>query len=120
MMTLPLSSPLSHGAAVWATLMHLFAGHTTILLNKFDPVAAWNTIDRYKVQILFMTGDAMGRPLIETYEAGGFDGSSLAAVASSAAVFSETIKRKWMTTFPNVMFTDSIGASEVGSSALGC
>jgi acyl-CoA synthetase (AMP-forming)/AMP-acid ligase II len=118
LMTLPLS-PLSHGAAVWATLMHLFAGHTTVLMNKFDPVAAWNMIDRHKVQILFMTGDAMGRPLIETYEAGGIEGSSLVAVASSAAVFSETIKRKWMTTFPNVIFTDSIGASEVGSSGVG-
>ena len=118
MMTLPLS-PLSHGAAAWATLMHLFAGHTTILMNKFDPAVAWNTIDRHKVQILFMTGDAMGRPLIEAYEAGGFDGSSLVAVASSAAVFSETIKRRWIATFPNVMFTDSIGASEVGSSGVG-
>ncbi|WP_104183411.1 acyl-CoA synthetase [Mycobacterium avium] len=118
MMALPLS-PLSHGAAVWATWMHLFAGHTTILLNKFDPITAWNTIDRHTVQIVFMTGDAMGRPLIEAYEAGGFDGSSLVAVASSAAVFSETIKRKWMTTFPNVMFTDSVGATEVGSSGVG-
>ena len=118
MMTLPLS-PLSHGAAAWATLMHLFAGHATILMNKFDPTEAWNTIDHHKVQILFMTGDAMGRPLIEEYEAGGFDGSSLVAVASSAAVFSETIKRRWITTFPNVMFTDSIGASEVGSSGVG-
>ena len=118
MMTLPLS-PLSHGAAVWATLMHRFAGQTTILMNKFDPVAAWDTIHRHKVQVLFMTGDAMGRPLIEAYEAGGFDGSSLVAVASSAAVFSETIKRRWIAAFPNAMFTDSIGASEVGSSGVG-
>ena len=61
----------------------------------------------------------MGRPLIEAYETGGFDGSSLVAVTSSAAVFSETIKRRWIATFPNVMFTDSIGASEVGSSGVG-
>lgn len=118
MMTLPLS-PLSHGAAVWATLMHLFAGHATILMNKFDPVATWDTIDRHKVQVLFMTGDAMGRPLIEAYEAGDFDGSSLVAVASSAAIFSESIKRRWIATFPDAMFTDSIGASEVGSSGVG-
>ena len=38
-------------ATTWATLMHLFAGHTTILMNKFDPAAAWSTIDRHKVQI---------------------------------------------------------------------
>lgn len=118
MIAFPLS-PLSHGAAVWATLMHLFAGHTTILMRKFDPVAAWQTVDRHKVQIMFMTGDAMGRPLIEAYENGDYDGTSLVAVASSAAVFSESIKRKWMKTFPNTLFTDSIGASEVGSSGVG-
>ena len=43
MMSLPLS-PLSHGAAVWATLMHLFAGHTTILLNKFDASGVTPTV----------------------------------------------------------------------------
>ena len=58
--------------------------------------------------LIFMTGDAMARPLIEAYEKGGYDGSSLVAVASSAAIFSRPVKERWMKAFPNTFFTDSV------------
>jgi acyl-CoA synthetase (AMP-forming)/AMP-acid ligase II len=115
---LPLS-PLMHGGAQAALLMHLFAGMLTLLSPKFDPVEVWETIDREKVQLLFMTGDAMARPLIETYEKGDYDGSSLFAVASSAAIFSKPVKERWMAAFPNAVFTDSVGASETGFTGTG-
>lgn len=115
---LPLS-PLMHGGAQAALLMHLFAGVLTLLSPKFDPVEVWETVDREKVQLLFMTGDAMARPLIETYEKGGYDGSSLFAVASSAAIFSKPVKERWMAAFPDAVFTDSVGASETGFTGTG-
>ncbi len=118
MVTFPLS-PLMHGGAQAGLLMHLFAGHLTILEPKFDPVRTWEIIDREKVQLIFMTGDAMARPLIEAYEAGGFDGSSLFAISSSAAIFSPPVKKRWMDAFPNAVFTDSIGASETGFQGMG-
>jgi 3-oxocholest-4-en-26-oate---CoA ligase len=111
-------SPLMHGAAVWGTLMHLFAGHTAVLIAKFDADDVWQLIDRRGVQMLFITGDAMARPLIEAYHANGYRGTSLFAVASSAALFSPAVKDRWITAFPNVMFTDSVGASEVGFSGI--
>ena len=118
MITFPLS-PLMHGGAQAGLLMHLFAGHLTILEPKFDPVRTWQIIDREKVQLIFMTGDAMARPLIEAYEEGGFDGSSLFAISSSAAIFSPPVKQRWMAAFPNAVFTDSIGASETGFQGMG-
>ena len=118
MVTFPLS-PLMHGGAQAAMLMHLFAGHLTILAPKFDPHEVWRTIDANKVQLIFMTGDAMARPLIEAYEQGGYDGSSLAAVASSAAIFSRPVKERWMAAFPNTFFTDSVGSSETGFQGTG-
>ena len=118
MVTFPLS-PLMHGGAQAALLMHLFAGHRTILEPTFDPVKTWEIVDREGVQLIFMTGDAMARPLIETYEAGDYDGSSLAAVSSSAAIFSRPVKEKWMKTFTNAFFTDSVGSSETGFSGTG-
>lgn len=118
MVTFPLS-PLMHGGAQAALLMHLFAGQLTIVAPKFDPDETWRTIDREKVQLIFMTGDAMARPLIEAYEAGGYDGSSLVAVASSAAIFSQPVKERWMAAFPNTFFTDSVGASETGFQGTG-
>jgi len=118
MVTFPLS-PLMHGGAQAAMLMHLFAGHLTILAPKFDPDEVWRIVDANKAQLIFMTGDAMARPLIETYERGGYDGQSLAAVASSAAIFSRPVKERWMAAFPNTFFTDSVGASETGFQGTG-
>jgi acyl-CoA synthetase (AMP-forming)/AMP-acid ligase II len=118
LVTFPLS-PLMHGGAQASLLMHLFAGHLTILEPKFDPVRTWEIVDREKVVMMFMTGDAMARPLIEAYEEGGFDGQTLFAIASSAAIFSKAVKERWMKAFPNAIFTDSVGSSETGFQGTG-
>jgi acyl-CoA synthetase (AMP-forming)/AMP-acid ligase II len=118
LVTLPLS-PLMHGGAQASLLMHLFAGQVTILEPKFDPVRTWELVDKHKVQMMFMTGDAMAVPLIDAYEAGGYDGQSLFAIASSAAIFSKSVKERWMKAFPNAIFTDSIGSTETGFQGTG-
>lgn len=123
MITFPLS-PLMHGGAQAGLLMHLFAGHLTVLEPKFDARRTWEIIDREKVQLIFMTGDAMALPLIDEYDrqaATGtpYDGSSLFAISSSAAIFSPQVKKRWMDAFPNAVFTDSIGATETGFTGMG-
>ncbi|QIG43055.1 acyl-CoA synthetase [Nocardioides anomalus] len=123
MVTFPLS-PLMHGGAQAGLLMHLFAGHLTILEPKFDPRRTWEIIEREGVQLIFMTGDAMARPLIEEYErraATGtpYDGSSLFAISSSAAIFSPDVKKRWMDAFTGAVFTDSVGATETGFQGMG-
>ncbi|EON23842.1 MULTISPECIES: acyl-CoA synthetase [Nocardioides] len=118
MVTFPLS-PLMHGGAQAAMLMHLFAGHRTILAPKFDAAEVWRTIEDNGVQLIFMTGDAMARPLIEEYERGDYKADTLIAVASSAAIFSRPVKERWMKAFPNTFFTDSVGSSETGFQGTG-
>lgn len=118
MVMFPLS-PLMHGGAQAAMLMHLFAGHKTVLAPRFDPVETWKQVERAKVQGIFLTGDAMARPLIEAYDAGNYDASSLVVVASSAAIFSRPVKERWMERFPDAFFTDSVGSSETGFSGTG-
>ncbi len=118
MVSFPLS-PIMHGGAQWGMLMHFFAGHVVILVPRFDVDQIWRTIDEEKAQVVFMTGDAMARPLIERYEEGGYDGSSLVAVASSAAIFSTEVKLRWMRAFPNTFFTDSLGSTETGFAGTG-
>jgi len=123
MVTFPLS-PLMHGGAQAGLLMHLFAGHLTIMEPKFDAKRTWEIIDREKVQLIFMTGDAMARPLIEEYErqaatGSPYDGSSLFAISSSAAIFSPPNKERWIKAFPDAVFTDSVGASETGFQGMG-
>jgi acyl-CoA synthetase (AMP-forming)/AMP-acid ligase II len=123
MVTFPLS-PLMHGGAQAGLLMHLFAGHLTVLEPKFDAQRTWEIIEREGVQLIFMTGDAMARPLIEEFErkaATGtpYDASSLFAISSSAAIFSPPVKERWMAAFPHSIFTDSVGASETGFQGMG-
>jgi len=123
MVTFPLS-PLMHGGAQAGLLMHLFAGHLTILEPKFDAQRTWEIIDNDKVQLIFMTGDAMALPLIDEFDrqaATGtpYDGSSLFAISSSAAIFSPQVKKRWMDVFTNAVFTDSIGATETGFTGMG-
>ena len=123
MVTFPLS-PLMHGGAQAGLLMHLFAGHLTVLEPKFDPQRTWEIVERDKVQLIFMTGDAMARPLIEEYErqaATGtpYDASSLFLISSSAAIFSPDVKKRWIAVFPDAIFTDSVGATETGFHGMG-
>jgi len=123
LVTFPLS-PLMHGGAQTSLLMHLFAGHLTILEAKFEPVRTWEIVECEGVQLLFMTGDAMARPLIEEFErkaaAGApYQAPSLVAISSTAAIFSPEVKGRWLEAFPNAFLTDSIGATETGFQGTG-
>jgi 3-oxocholest-4-en-26-oate---CoA ligase len=111
--------PMIHGATQSATWMSIFAGQTTVLAPEFDADAVWHTIHDHKVNLLFFTGDAMARPLLDALEAAQakheeYDLSSLFLLASTAALFSTSIKEKLLELLPNRVITDSIGSSETG------
>ena len=79
----------------------------------------WRTIHNHKVNLLFFTGDAMARPLLDALlahqEKGNeYDLSSLFLLACTAALFSPSIKEKLLELLPNRVITDSIGSSETG------
>ncbi len=111
-------APLMHGASQWATLGALFTGNKVVLYGdrSFDPDAVWRIIEKERVQTLAITGDAMGRPLVEALAgpSSGRDLASLVVVASTAAVFSPSVKEQFKQRFPNLIVVDSVGASETG------
>jgi 3-oxocholest-4-en-26-oate---CoA ligase len=111
--------PMIHGATQSATWMSVFAGQTTVLAPEFDADAVWRAIHTHKVNLLFFTGDAMARPLLDSLQAAhdrgeDYDLSSLFLLASTAALFSTSIKEKLLELLPNRVITDSIGSSETG------
>ncbi|MFD6195597.1 acyl-CoA synthetase [Mycobacteriaceae bacterium NPDC060252] len=113
--------PMIHGATQAATFMALFSGRTTVLAPEFDPDAVWDTIEKNKVNMLFFAGDAIARPLIDaldTDKGRARDLSSLWVLASSAALFSQTVKERYLELLPNRMITDAIGSSETGTGGL--
>ncbi|HJY71842.1 MAG TPA: AMP-binding protein, partial [Streptosporangiaceae bacterium] len=107
-------APLIHGAAMVATLACLFGGDTAVILPKFDPRAVLEAVQRHKVNVLSVIGDAMARPLIEAYAEGDYDASSLVAVSSSAALFSPAVKDACAKALPGAVITEAIGSTETG------
>ena len=114
--------PLMHGAAQWGLYRFLFEGATTVMVRKFDPHETWRIIELERINNLTITGDAMARPLIEALDdLGGpsaLDLSSLFVVASSAAIFSPTVKDRFLDALPNLMIVDAIGSTETGSNGM--
>ncbi|MCW2651892.1 MAG: fadD [Mycobacterium sp.] len=107
--------PMIHGATQSATWMALFSGGTVVLAPEFDADEVWRTIHKHQVNLLFFTGDAMARPLLDALTADNdYDLSSLFLLASTAALFSPSIKEKLVELLPNRVITDSIGSSETG------
>ena len=118
-LTLP---PLMHGAAQWGFLRFAFEGNVVVMLSKFDPHEVWRTVEREGINNLSITGDAMARPMIEALEELGgpdaLDLSSLFVLASTAAIFSPTVKDQYLELFPNLILIDAIGSSETGSNGM--
>jgi acyl-CoA synthetase (AMP-forming)/AMP-acid ligase II len=111
--------PMIHGATQSATWMSIFSGQTTVLAPEFNADEVWRAIHDHKVNLLFFTGDAMARPLLDALlahqdEGNEYDLSSLFLLASTAALFSPSIKEKLLELLPNRVITDSIGSSETG------
>ena len=118
-LTLP---PLMHGAAQWGFLRFAFEGNLVVMLSKFDPHEVWRTVEREGINNVAITGDAMARPMIEALqEMGGPDAldlTSMFVLASTAAIFSPTVKDQYLDLFPNLMIIDAIGSSETGANGM--
>ncbi|MBF6144566.1 acyl-CoA synthetase [Nocardia nova] len=116
--------PMIHGGSQSATFHGLFDGGKTIMLPEFGAHTVWQAIDRHGVNLIFITGDAMARPMLDALKEGHpetgepYQHSNLWAMASSAALFSPALKDEFIELLPNTVITDSIGSSETGFGGL--
>jgi acyl-CoA synthetase (AMP-forming)/AMP-acid ligase II len=113
-------APLMHGATQWAVMGRSFVGSKIVLMAKFEPHDVWDLVEKEGVNSIMITGDAMGKPLVESLDDPGFDHdlSSLFAVVSSAALFSAPVKDQFFARLPHIMITDAIGSSEGGNNGM--
>ncbi|HEX2738229.1 MAG TPA: AMP-binding protein, partial [Acidimicrobiia bacterium] len=112
--------PLMHGAGQVTTIRSLIAGDTVVMTPRFDADETWRLIERERINLVMITGDAMGRPLADSLEAlhESLDLSCLLSVSSSAAIFSPVVKHQFMRLLPNAVVVDSIGATETGMNGI--
>jgi 3-oxocholest-4-en-26-oate---CoA ligase len=115
--------PFMHGAGHWLALNAMNSGNTVCIQDDtvgLDADDIWRTIEREKVNILLIVGDAFGRPLVDQLElvaekGDAYDLSSMLMVISGGAPLNSTIKDRFLAQLPTVMVMDAVGASETGS-----
>ncbi len=113
--------PLMHGAGQFSVYRTLFEGNSAVMPARFEPEEVWRTVEEYGVNVMQVTGDAMARPLADTLERlqGEVDVSSLFSFASTAAIFSQTVKEQLQELLPEyTMMLDSVGSTETGMNGI--
>ncbi|WP_018654012.1 acyl-CoA synthetase [Actinomadura flavalba] len=110
-------APVMHGAGQWVACMGLFSGAKVVLYtdHAFDAKRALDLLAAEQANVIMIVGDVMGRPIAKELARGGYDTSSLFAVASGGAPLTEGAKDELKAHLPNVMFLDNYGASETGA-----
>jgi len=113
-----IAPPLMHGAAQWVLSISMVSGNTVVFPSKvqrFDADDALHTIERERVGMISIVGDAFARPLLEQLGRGRYDLSSLRTIGSGGAPLSVAAKRELLERLPHVLIADGIGSSETGA-----
>ncbi len=115
--TLPVA-PLMHGNGHWSSMIGMHSGGKVVLAEKrrLDPHEIWTLVERERVNILSVVGDAMARPLADAlYEpSAAYDLSSLLVLTSAGALFSDDVKDKLRPKLGSALLIDAFGMSEAG------
>jgi 3-oxocholest-4-en-26-oate---CoA ligase len=110
--------PLMHGAAQWGAMTAITMGQSLVFASKvagMDADDVVRTIERERVAVVTVVGDAIARPLLGAIENGTADVSSLVVVANGGALLTPTIKERLIKALPNAIVIDGVGSSETGA-----
>jgi len=108
--------PMMHGTGLFTAIGTLAGGGTVVTLTQpsFDPVELWQTVERTRSTGLAIVGDAFAKPMLRELDAhpGRYDISSVLSIISSGVMWSPEVKRGLLRHNPQMVLTDSFGASE--------
>jgi 3-oxocholest-4-en-26-oate---CoA ligase len=114
--------PLIHGAAQWSVMTALTTGQSVVFPSVVDHLDAEDvvrTIERERVSVVTVVGDAMARPLLAAVEKGLKNGtadvSSLGVIANGGALLTPFVKQRLIEALPNAVVVDGVGSSETGA-----
>jgi len=115
--------PLMHASGQWSAWGTLLAGCTVVLYpeRSMDVACALDVVERERVTMLTVVGDALARPLAEALEAEPerWDTSSVIMIGSGGSILSADVKRRLLERMPTVLLiTEAIGSSESPVQAL--
>jgi acyl-CoA synthetase (AMP-forming)/AMP-acid ligase II len=110
-------APLMHAAAQWTSLSWLFAGGAVVLMpGSLDAKAIWEAVEREKINLVVIVGDAVARPLVDEWDRSGpYDTSSLFSIGSGGAPLTPKLKDRLVEIVEPAMVNDGFGSSETGA-----
>ena len=115
--SLLLIPPLMHGAAQWSAFPIISAGGKIVIPDdvvRFDADNVLRLAERERIFVIPVVGDVMVRPLLDAYEAGDYDLSSVFGFSNGGAPLSPTVRERLLALLPHVIVLDSVGSSESG------
>ena len=115
-------SPLMHAAGLWTVCSGAFAGLPVVLYDdrsKFDPAEVLRTVERERVGLMTMVGDAYAVPLIEELNRRDYDLSSLYAIGTGGAATNPKHVAAILEKLPQVTIINGYGSSETGNMGFG-
>jgi len=108
--------PLMHGTGFLIAINQLTEGGAVVTLpsRSFDPAEILETIERRRVAVVAIVGDAFCRPLVAALDdhPGRWDLSSLKLVISSGVMWSEQTKAGLLRHATQAVLADLLGSSE--------
>jgi len=112
-----------HGTGSFSSLGMLSVGGSVVTLEsrRFDASELLDTIDREKVNVIAIVGDAFAKPILEALdrEPKRWHLSTLLGIISSGVMWSEETKRGLLRHKPTMLLVDAFSSSEalgIGSS----
>ncbi|HET7651548.1 MAG TPA: acyl-CoA synthetase [Acidimicrobiales bacterium] len=108
--------PLMHGTGLFSGMQQLCQGGSVVTLTArhLDVDELLDTIERERVNVLAMVGDAFGKPILRALDAdpGRWDISSLIAIVSSGVMFSIETKQGLLKHHGGMLIVDAFSSSE--------
>lgn len=112
------AAPLMHGMAWFTSMSGLLVGRTVVSLTgrHFDADELWRTVERRRVQMCVIVGDAFARPMVASLEAAErrgrpWDVSTLTMLVSGGVMWSAPLKQPFLDRGIG-MLIDGLGSSE--------
>jgi acyl-CoA synthetase (AMP-forming)/AMP-acid ligase II len=108
--------PQMHGTGLMGTLTCFLGGGCVVTTegHTFDPAEVWEAVEKHKVTSISVVGDPFAKPMLRALDdaPGRYDLSSLVAMSSSGAMFTEEVKDGLIRHAPALVITDSFASTE--------
>jgi 3-oxocholest-4-en-26-oate---CoA ligase len=110
--------PFMHGAGQFSALTNILSGDSVAIQSqgdRLDVADIWRTVERHRVGMLMIAGNAYGVPLLSELRRQSYDLRSLSLLVSGAVGMTAVVKDGFMAAIPGLRVVDAIGASETGT-----